>query len=161
MASDPKRFRELTRPTPKAQGLSRVLRSAETPPEGKLWARLRRKQLDELRFRRQHALGPFVADFYCHEARLVVEVDGLAHDRVRDAKRDAWMTSRGLCVVRVRAVDVERDIVAVLSHVRRAACARLEASPSADFVGTSPAGAGEGIARPTLILDQTQETEPP
>lgn len=69
------------------------LRKTMSPPERILWAKLRSGQLDGLRFRRQHPLGPFIADFYCHAATLVVEIDGFCHDdRLdADADRDRWM----------------------------------------------------------------------
>ncbi|RYB05373.1 DUF559 domain-containing protein [Lichenibacterium ramalinae] len=71
---------------------ARRLRRAMTPPELRLWSALRRRP-EGRKFRRQHPLGPYVLDFYCDEARLGVEVDGLAHDLgsapARDRMRDA------------------------------------------------------------------------
>ena len=60
--------------------VARELRQKQTPAEEILWALLRRKNLVGLKFRRQQQLGPFIADFYCHRARLVVEVDGGVHE---------------------------------------------------------------------------------
>ncbi len=78
-----------------------------------LWVRLRARQPDGPRIRRQHPIGPYVADFYCVDARLVIEIDGWGHnmgDRPeRDEQRDAWMAARGLTVVRYPADEVMRD----------------------------------------------------
>jgi very-short-patch-repair endonuclease len=65
------------------------------------------------RFRRQHPIGPYVADFYCSEARLVIEVDGADHseDRqiVHDQRRDAYMRGLGYEVLRIPANEIMRD----------------------------------------------------
>ena len=86
-------------------------------PEGLLWQALRTRP-EGLKFRRQHPLGPFIADFYCASAKLVIEVDGAAHGydvrAARDARRDEWMRGQRLRVVRVGAVDVMRDLDAVV-----------------------------------------------
>ncbi len=84
-----------------------------TLPEVLLWQRLRQRPAG-LKFRRQHPSGNYVADFYCHEARLVVEVDGRCHDTgdnpERDVERDAWFQEIGLRVIRVPASDVLCDV---------------------------------------------------
>jgi len=66
-------------------------------------------------------VGAYVADFYAPDARLIVEVDGVAHDaRVeRDALRDEWLRGQGFVVVRVTAVDVLKDVDAVVDGVVR------------------------------------------
>jgi len=100
----------------KARGLRRVM----SPPEVMLWQRLRLRP-GGVKFRRQHPVGRFVADFYAPDVKLVVEVDGLAHDwRVeRDALRDAWLRGQGFVVVRVAASDVLRDVDAVVDGLVR------------------------------------------
>jgi very-short-patch-repair endonuclease len=89
---------------------ARRLRREMTLPEVLLWQALRRKALGGLRFRKQHAMGRCVLDFYLPSARLAIEVDGQAHDMgdnpARDARRDAWLAGRGVKVLRVPAVDV-------------------------------------------------------
>ena len=79
-----------------------------------LW-RVLRLSRRELRFRKQHAIGPYVADFYCPAAKVVIEVDGAAHEHrhERDVARDAFMVSLGLKVVRIPAPDVLADPEAV------------------------------------------------
>ena len=85
-----------------------------------LW-RLLRVARRELRFRKQHAIGPFVADFYCPAAKTVIEIDGATHDYSQDAdqKRDAYMTALGLNVIRIAAADVLADPEGVANGIYR------------------------------------------
>ncbi len=88
---------------------ARELRGNMSLPEVLLWKELRGNKLNGLKFRRQHVLGPYTADFYCHELRLVVEVDGFEAHRNRiatDIARDAWMADRRLTVLRLGATLV-------------------------------------------------------
>ncbi|MBT9313851.1 endonuclease domain-containing protein [Leptothoe spongobia] len=95
---------------------ARELRQRQTPAEQSLWECLRASRLYGYKFRRQHNIDRFIADFYCHEAGLVVEVDGTIHDRQqeKDAARDAWMESVGLQVLRVTNQQVQEDLEGVL-----------------------------------------------
>ena len=107
---------------------ARELRSSSTLPERLLW-RVLRQRPNGLKFRRQHPAGPYVADFFCHEARLVVEVDGEAHGRGvrprRDAARDEWFEVRHFHVMRIPAREVLADVNAVAEGiVARAAATR-------------------------------------
>jgi very-short-patch-repair endonuclease len=103
---------------------ARELRRAPTPPEYRLWQVLRRRPGD-LKFRHQHPIGPYTLDFYCAAARLNVEVDGDSHsmgDRPeKDARRDAWLRSKGLRVVRYDAGDVMNALEAVVTDILRLA----------------------------------------
>ncbi|QZO00864.1 endonuclease domain-containing protein [Chenggangzhangella methanolivorans] len=94
-------------------GIARNLRKKLSLPEAVLWRALRRDQLQGLRFRRQHPIGPFVLDFYCPSARLAIEVDGAVHDfaerLVRDERRDALLAERGIRTLRFAARDVLND----------------------------------------------------
>jgi very-short-patch-repair endonuclease len=100
---------------------ARAHRKAPTPSEALLWSKLRGKALG-VRFRRQHPAGPFILDFYCAAAGLVVEVDGASHDARgdEDRMRDEALTSMGLRILRVKAWLVERDIASVLAVIRAA-----------------------------------------
>ena len=73
-----------------------------------MWELLRGRRLSGAKFRRQHPIGPFVADFFCAEARLVVEADGAPHrrDRARDDARSHWLESLGLTVLRFFNRDI-------------------------------------------------------
>jgi very-short-patch-repair endonuclease len=68
--------------------LAKGLRRNMTPSEKALWQRLRSNKIAGLKFRRQHPVKYYIADFYCHEARLVIEVDGPIHDRIDRREHD-------------------------------------------------------------------------
>ena len=107
---------------------ARRLRREMSLPEGLLWRELR-KRPSGLKFRRQHPSGAYVLDFYCSDARLAVEIDGLSHDfgnrPERDAMRDGWFVAAGIVTLRVSAGEVLRDFEAVLIHIVSEARARL------------------------------------
>ncbi len=98
---------------------SRELRQSLSPPEAYLWKNIKSRQLGGFQFNRQKPLGPYIADFYCHEARLVVEVDGKHHFNqvAYDAARDAWLREHGLEVVRLSATLVWNNLFDVLRHL--------------------------------------------
>ena len=105
------------------QAAARDLRKTMTPAETALWQRLRGKRLDGWHFRRQHAVGPFIVDFFCAKAKLVLEVDGPIHNRQveYDAERTAWLENeRGYRVIRFSNEDVLTDIEEVLARIREA-----------------------------------------
>ncbi|MEJ5308611.1 MAG: endonuclease domain-containing protein [Anaerolineae bacterium] len=103
---------------------ARELRRASTSAERKLWSALRGKQLLGLKFRRQHPLPPYIVDFYCHEKRLVVELDGGQHNEVArtayDLERTAWLQAQGLRVIRFWNHEVETNLTGVLDAIARA-----------------------------------------
>jgi very-short-patch-repair endonuclease len=96
-----------------------------TPAEIRLWQALKHRQVDDLKFRRQHSIGPFIVDFYCPSAKLVVELDGAAHDSEiawqRDEGRTAYLESLGLGVLRFENRDVMENLEGVLSEIRQRA----------------------------------------
>jgi BirA family transcriptional regulator, biotin operon repressor / biotin---[acetyl-CoA-carboxylase] ligase len=97
------------------------MRRTATPAERRLWQALRKHQLGGLKFRRQMPLGPFIADFYCPAARLVVEVDGISHiDAPNDAIRNTWMKEQGIRVFRVSNFDVLSNLEGVLIAIQQA-----------------------------------------
>jgi very-short-patch-repair endonuclease len=117
---------------PKATVASaRRLRRNMSPPEARLWSRLRARAPGAPIFRRQHPVGPYVIDFYCATARLAVEVDGIGHDMgdrpQRDLRRDAWLSAQGVSVVRIPASEVMRAVDDVVDAIVRAATAKVEA----------------------------------
>jgi very-short-patch-repair endonuclease len=99
---------------------SRALRKEMSLPERILWRELRKRPAG-LKFRRQHPAGPFTADFFCHEARLVVEIDSEAHDRgdrpERDARKDAWFSERKFQMMRIPAAEVLGNLDGVLRGI--------------------------------------------
>ena len=98
-----------------------------SPPEALLWTRLRALRGEGPTFRRQHPIGPYVADFYCSAARLVIEVDGGDHTADRaiehDRRRDAYLMGLGYRVIRFPAADVMGDVNEVVQGIVEAALA--------------------------------------
>ncbi|HWH21824.1 MAG TPA: DUF559 domain-containing protein [Allosphingosinicella sp.] len=91
---------------------ARKLRRDMSFPEVLLWQRLRGGK-SGLKIRRQHPIGPYVADFYCSAGRIVIEIDGEAHGRgdqpARDVERDQYLEANGYRVMRISATEVLRD----------------------------------------------------
>ena len=109
---------------------ARALRRGATPAERKLWQGLRRHRVGGLKFRRQVPLGPYIADFYCPSAKLVIEVDGVSHiDASRDAIRDSWMAQHGIRVVRVANRDVLANLEGTLIAIGEIAAAPPPPTP--------------------------------
>jgi very-short-patch-repair endonuclease len=131
--------------------LAKHLRMQMTPPEIALWMVLRTNEVG-LRFRRQHPAGRYVLDFYCARAKLVVEIDGEAHERgdrrARDMIRDAWLADQGVRVLRYAARDVLHNLEGVVLQVLAVAGRRLErlqvgGPPPPPTPSTPPPLAGE------------------
>ncbi len=116
------------KPAPGAVAQARKLRKEMSLPEVLLW-RLLKGQPMGVKFRRQHPSSKIGMDFYCSDARLVIEVDGFAHgtgDRPeRDEARDAWLRSQNLETVRIPASDVLKDATAVADAIVEMALSRL------------------------------------
>lgn len=93
-----------------------------TQPERTLWALLRRNR-QRFHFRRQHAVGPYILDFYCAEAQLCVEVDGPVHAKraEHDARRTEWLPGQGIRVIRISADDIEMRSAWVVAAIVQAA----------------------------------------
>ena len=100
--------------------LARKARRELTHPEVLLWQRLRRKAAG-VRFRKQHAIGPYLVDFYCPAAKLAIEVDGQIHAspaaRAYDHERDRFITGNGHQVLRVNAEDILKDADGVAASI--------------------------------------------
>ena len=109
---------------PAFRELRRKLRSEATPAEEELWKHLRKSQLSENKFRRQHGAGMFILDFYCPAARLAIELDGSVHDsdeaKKRDVIRDTLLAESNIRVIRFRNEDVFNDIDEVLKKIGEA-----------------------------------------
>ncbi len=104
-------------------GRARRLRRDMTKPEIVLWAHLRNHGVAGVHFRRQHALGPYILDFYCSALKLCIELDGISHATPEAARHDelrtSWLQGQGVRVVRFAAADVMREegLVGVLGHI--------------------------------------------
>ena len=113
-----------------------------SPPEVLLWTRLRILRGEGPTFRRQHPIGPYVADFYCAAAKLVIEVDGAEHTEpaqmAHDERRDAYLRAHGYQVLRCPAGDVMRDADDVAQGIVEAA---LAPPPPRRFASRSPSPA--------------------
>jgi len=89
-----------------------------TEAEKRLWVRIRDRQLEGFKFRRQHPVGRYVADFACIEAKLIVELDGGQHaDNPKDLERTVWLESQGWCVIRFWNNEVFENLDGVLEHL--------------------------------------------
>ena len=104
--------------------LARQLRREAPLTERKLWALLRNRQLQGLKFRRQFPVGPYVADFVCLSCKLIVEADGPLHDEEHDAKRDRFLATRGFHVLRFPNEVILEDAQAVFETILATAKAR-------------------------------------
>ncbi len=102
---------------------ARGLRNQPTEPEKRLWHFLRAEKLG-VKFRRQAAIGAYIVDFICFSHSLIVELDGPQHveeqGKERDARRTAWLASRGFRVIRFRNHELDEDIRLVVDEIRRA-----------------------------------------
>ncbi len=95
------------------------LRLEQTDAEQRLWSRLRGSQLNGFKFRRQYPIGPFFADFFCLEARLVIELDGSQHaDQLEpDTRRTEFLRAAGYAVLRFWNNEVISEIDEVLQRI--------------------------------------------
>ena len=104
---------------PKLVPAARALRKRMTPQEKKLWYRFLSKY--PVRFYRQKVLGRYIADFYCAEASLVVELDGSQHYRIAEAERDAertrFLEGYGLKVLRIPNFEIDTDFEGACRYI--------------------------------------------
>jgi very-short-patch-repair endonuclease len=98
------------------------LRYSMTPAERLLWGKLRNRKLSGFKFRRQHPLNHIILDFYCHDARLAIEIDGNIHNdryqKERDKERTMILKKFGIHELRFTNSEVEKDIEAVLNTIK-------------------------------------------
>jgi very-short-patch-repair endonuclease len=103
---------------------AKELRHQMTQEEKILWQHLRANRLHGLHFRRQQIIDGFIADFYCHAARLVIEVDGEIHQQQTeyDAERDRVLLARGLRLLRIKNEEVRQNLNSVLMRIATGCC---------------------------------------
>jgi UDP-N-acetylmuramoylalanine-D-glutamate ligase/very-short-patch-repair endonuclease len=133
--------------------MARELRKRATPPEQLLWELLRNRRLSGLKFRRQHPLGGFVADFYCAAAQLIIELDGAVHQeptqQERDRVRQQVLQMYGIACLRFTNREVFQHTEQVLQRILQVAYQRIQAFeglPSLPVSLSRIAGEGEGEA---------------
>ncbi len=132
---------------------ARSLRKQSTEAEHIMWRLLRDKQLEGFKFRRQHPIGKYVLDFYCHEARLGVELDGGQHNEPdeieKDEVRSRFLRSKGITVVRFWNNEVLREtegvLEGVLSALTPALSQREREKSEKEESSRSPSPSGRGI----------------
>jgi very-short-patch-repair endonuclease len=107
---------------------AKALRRPMTEAEEVLWSALRRNQVAGLHFRRQHATGRFILDFYCAAKKLCVEIDGSIHDdqQERDQARTDALAYQQIRVIRFRNEEVLSDLASVVNRIRIAALEQEE-----------------------------------
>ncbi len=120
--ASPERGAQLPRTSAAVRQAARDARKEPTKSEAILWRALRNRGLEGRKFRRQHAVGPFILDFYCHEEWLAVEVDGGIHEgqRTADTQRQQGLESLGIRFVRVTADPVVNDLPRALAKIEAA-----------------------------------------
>ena len=104
------------------------MRREMTPAEAALWEKLRDRRLADAKFRRQQVIAGFIADFYCHEAALAVEVDEATHEAQHDAERDAVFAAKGITTLCFTNAEVQQNMESVLNRLR----AFLKSEPSSN-----------------------------
>jgi very-short-patch-repair endonuclease len=104
---------------PGQREFARQMRRQPTHCEARLWERLRGRQFEGLKFRRQAPIGRYIVDFFCAEQGLILEADGPTHeDSERDQVRDAWLAERGYRLLRFRNEQIAMNLDQVLDIIR-------------------------------------------
>ncbi len=134
-------------PKPK-RALAKRMRREPTAMEAKLWRLLRGSRLEEMKFRRQMPIGPYVADFACLRHRMIVEIDSdYFHDAERDVRRDDWFAAHGFRILRFDEGLVRSKPELVLDRILKAAGRKPDSplDPSSVSLREPPSPAwGEG-----------------
>ncbi|MCP5463758.1 MAG: endonuclease domain-containing protein [Deltaproteobacteria bacterium] len=101
----------------------KFLRQNATPAENKIWLELKNHKFKNLKFRRQHGIGPYIVDFYCAEKKLVIEIDGDVHaiekQMKKDKNREKYLQEQGLRVVRYLNNDIYSNLENVLEDLNK------------------------------------------
>jgi very-short-patch-repair endonuclease len=109
--------------TPNSFQKAKWLRNNLTKHEQILWNCLRKKKVLGVRIRSQHPIGTYIADFYCHAAKLVIEIDGISHNTVQQKLHDEERTFNfginGLKVIRFSNNEVEHDLINVIEVITK------------------------------------------
>ena len=132
------------------RGRARSLRRTMTRAETLLWRYLKAHRIDGLGIRRQVPIGNYIADFVCHTARIVIELDGETHDfesrQSLDGRRDTWFASQGFAVLRFTNDDVMKNLEGVVTVIRETAQSRLHRAQHTPLPNPPPQGGREQTA---------------
>ena len=122
------------------------MRRSGTDAERKLWYQLRAGRLNDMKFRRQHPIPPYIVDFYCEARKLVVELDGSQHNEEVDRERTRFLEAQGLKILRYWDNEVLQQMEAVLEAIVDIADSRTLTPTPLTRKGT-PSGSpmGEGL----------------
>ncbi len=124
---------------PKIFRKAKELRKMETHAEKILWTRVSNSQILGLTFRRQHPINQFIADFYCHSTRLVIEIDGSIHDlpenKVYDIERSNLLSQFGLTIIRFKNEDIIDNINQVIDTIIKISKDILNEAPKSPVPG--------------------------
>ena len=108
--------------SPEILSRAKQLRDNQTGVEKVLWKKLEKNKFENLRFRRQHPIGKFIVDFYCHELLLVIELDGDVHNKPEVAERDAGrqieLEKLGLKVLRFTNLEIIHNMPEILRQIK-------------------------------------------
>ena len=119
--------------------LARELRRRQTKAEKLLWFKLRNRQLDGTKFRRQQRLGNYIVDFVSFEEKLIIEIDGGQHNerqtKEEDVLRTLWLKNEGYHVLRFWNNDVMQNIDGVLKDIKELLKRHQEVSTEAQLKG--------------------------
>jgi len=125
---------------------ARELRKKQTKAEEIFWQLVRNRKFNNLKFRRQHQIGNYIADFYCDELRLVIEFDGEVHNspeqQKHDSKRDKFLTSSGFKVLRFKNQEILNSPESVFEEIENAILGNTQKIDSSSPFGR---GGGEGL----------------
>ena len=110
-----------------------ILRKHMTETESLIWDKLKYNQISGLKFRRQHPINQFIVDFYCHKARLVIEIDGKIHEQrevaEHDEGREYMLKGFGLEILRFKNEEILNDLERVISKIQSKLSACLSSKP--------------------------------
>ena len=144
---------KLNQVSPDLRTFAKEQRSEMTRAEALVWEQVRAGRFQGHKFKRQVPITPYIVDFLCPAARLVVELDGPPHDnperRARDAERDAWLEGQGFTVLRFPNDLILGGLPIAMARLGDVLRAQLGPSPASLRSAPSPAeGGGLGATRP-------------
>jgi len=110
----------ITKGSETTKAYAKELRKAANLSEVLLWRQLKNRQFCDLKFTRQQTIGNYIVDFFCHEKKVAIEIDGISHDAKGgyDKARDEYMRRQGIKVIRINDIDVKNNLDGVLQWIK-------------------------------------------